>query len=223
MSKNISLMDFNGNPNIGIYMYVNDKFCLIGQQVNEEKKKEIEKTFKVPVYNITIINSELIGIFLAGNNEFLLCPEVFKEEEILIKEICEKHNVKLINIHEIKNTFGNNICFGEEEILINGNYEKEFVDKIKKETKLKIIEIKSKTYEAIGSTAIFLNGKYFFSQDYEKIEIKKIMDKIAGIGTINSGLSYISSGIVGNSNGVIIGSQSTTIEIQNIVETLEYL
>lgn len=223
MSKNISLMDFNGNPNIGIYMYVNDKFCLLGQKVNEEKKKEIEKTLQVPVYEINIIGTELIGIFLAGNNEFLLCPEVFEREKEILKEICEKHKVKLINIPEIKNTFGNNICFGEEEILINGNYEKEFIDKIKKETKLKIIEIKSKTYEAIGSTAIFLNGKYFFSQDYEKIEIKNIFDKIAGIGTINSGSSYISSGIVGNSLGVILGSHSTTIEIQNIVETLEYL
>jgi len=221
--KNVSLMDFNGNSNIGIYMFANDKFCLLGPKVSESKKEEIEKTLGVPVYNITILNTDIVGIFISGNNDFLIMPEVFPKEFAEIEKICKKHNVKLVQISEVKNTFGNNICVGDEEILINQNFSKLFKDSLLEETDFKIIEIKSQKFDAIGSTAIYLNGKYFFSQDYKENEVEAIVDKISAVGTINQGSNYISSGVVGNSVGVIIGVQSSTIEIQNIVESLDYI
>jgi len=221
--KNVSLMDFNGNSNIGIYMFANDKFCLLGPKISESKQKEIEKTLGVPVYNVNILNTDLLGVFVAGNNDFLVIPEVFSKEFTQIKEVCDKHSVKLIQIPEIKNTFGNNICVGDEEILINYDLSKSCKNRLLEDTDCDIFEIKAKKFEAIGSTAIYLNGKYFFSQEYNENEVKNIVDKISAVGTINQGSNYISSGVVGNKTGVIIGVQSSTVEIQNIVESLDYI
>ena len=216
-------MEFNGNPNIGIYMFANDKLCLVGQKITEKKQKEIEQVLNVPVYQISILGTELVGIFIAGNNNFILIPQIFEKEKKELEKICKKHNVKLIEITDIQNTFGNNICFGNKNILVNGNYSKEFIQKLKKETQLKTTTIKSKIFESVGSTAIYLNDKYFLSQEYEEKDVKNILEEIAGTGTINQGSNYISSGIIGNSFGVIIGSYSSTIEIQNIVESLDYI
>lgn len=221
--KNISMTDFEGNPNIGIYMYANDKFCLVGPKISEIKKKEIEKTLKVPVYNLTVLGTELIGVFLTGNNEFLMAPEMHDFEKKEFEKICAKHDVKLIVLNEIQNTFGNNICVGDGEILINPDYLKKFEDDVKKKTGFKTIKIKNDEFKAVGSTCRFLNGKYFISQQYKEAEVKTIIDKIGGVGTINSGSNFISSGVVGNSFGVIIGSMSSTVEIQAIVENLDYL
>lgn len=223
VKKNVSLMDFNSNPNIGIYMFVNDKFCLLGQKVNDKKKKEIESVLNVPVYNLTIIGTELIGLFVAGNNEIIAIPEVFEKEFDELNKICKKHDVELIQINEVKNTFGNNVLFGDEEILINASYSKEFISQLETKTKLPIVKISSKDFETVGSTVVYLNSKYFFSQEYEENDVKEILNKIAGLGTVNQGSSYISSGVVGNSFGIIIGSQSSTIEIQNLVENLNYI
>ena len=36
MSK-VALMEFEGNPNVGLYMFVNDKFCLVGKELDKSK------------------------------------------------------------------------------------------------------------------------------------------------------------------------------------------
>lgn len=222
--KKVSLMDFQGNPNIGIYMFANNKFCLLGQNINEAKKKEIEKTLGVSVYKISILSTQLIGIFITGNDEFLLIPQITQEEYLEIKNIAKKYDVKIITLKSKLNTLGNNICISDREILINSDYDKEVIDNIKKETAYKVTTIKSKKFNSIGSTTKFLNGKFFLSQEYDQNEIKKInKKKIGGIGTINHGSQYIASGVIGNNNGIIIGKTSTSVEIQNIIENLNYI
>lgn len=221
--KKISLMEFEGNPNIGIYMFANDKFCLIGLDIAKEKQKEIEKCLNVPVYKTTILNTQLIGIFACGNNDFLIVPQTYTNEEKNLKEICEKHKTKLIIAKEILNTFGNNICMSQNKIITNDKYSNSFLEQLQKETKYKIIKIQNPNFDAIGSTFKFLNNKFFISQEYTKEQIKTISKEIGGIGTINKGNYFIASGIIGNIYGLIIGTQSSTVEIQNIVESLDYI
>ena len=216
-------MDFNGNPNIGIYIFVNNKFCLIGPEVSKEKSQEIEKTFGVPVYKISILNTELVGIFASGDDNNIFVPELFDYEREALKSICEKHECNLIELDEIKNTYGNNLCVGDNTILINAFYPEKFYKKLEK-LGYKVSIVNNKKFDSVGSTAKYLNGFFFFSQEYDEADIEEeVKDKVSGVGTINSGSNYISSGVVGNNNGVIIGSSSTSIEIQNIVESLDYL
>lgn len=221
--KNVNLMDFDGNPNIGIYMFVNDKFCLVGHPINDTKKKEIEKNFNVPVYNTTVLGTELIGLFIAGNNELLIVPSMYDYEKKVLEEICKNHDVKLITVKDLQNTYGSNICVGKDKVLINFEYPEEFEAEIKKHTKYKIIRIDNEKFKSIGATCRYINNKYFFSQEYEEAQVKPILKEIGGVGTINQGNYYIASGVVGNSSGIIIGSMSSTIEIQNIVESLDFL
>jgi len=216
-------MDFNNNPNIGIYMFVNDKFALIGQDIDKKKKIEIEKSLGVPVYKLTILNTELVGLFVCGNNDVLVVPEMFDYELKKFEEICKEHEMKLIIVDEIKNTFGTNVCVGDHVILINSEYRRGFEEKLSRKTKYKIVRIQNKMFNSIGATCRFINGKYFLSQEYVKSEVKDIIDKIGGAGTVNKGSNFVSSGIVGNSNGVILGAMCSTVEIQNIVESLDYL
>lgn len=221
--KNVNLMEFEGNPNVGIYMFVNDKFCLIGPQISEDKKKEIENTFQVPVYKTTILETDLIGIFLVGNNDFIISPQMHSYEREQLEKICHKHDVKLLIVEDIQNTYGNNICVGNKKIIINPHYSKDFVNSLKEQTGLEIISIDNEHFKAIGSTCKYLNNKYFISQEFEEKEVIDFLDEIGGVGTVNKGSNYISSGLVGNSNGLILGSMSSTVEIQNIVESLDYI
>lgn len=223
MAKNVALMELETNPNIGIYMFANDKFCLIGKDINEKKKKEIENVLEVPVHKVSILNTDLVGIFVCGNNDFILVPEIFENEKEELEKICKKYEVKLIEFKERLNTFGNNICIGDKEVLISSEYGDKFEKTLKKETNINTVKIVSENFKAIGSVCKFLNNKYFVSQEFTEDELKKILKKISGIGTVNSGSHYISSGVVGNCNGVLIGSMSSTVEIQNIVEGLGYL
>ena len=217
------MMEFEGNPNIGIYMFANDKFCLLGREVLEEKRKEIEKTLGVPVYKTTILGTELLGVFVCGNNEFLVVPEIYEYESDELIKICKKHDVELVELHNKQNTYGNNICFGKGKLLVNPEFESKFKKDLSKKVGFDIVEIDNSQYKAIGSVTKFLNGKYFLSQELEEKQVKPILKDVAGVGTVNSGSNIISSGVVGNKNGLILGSMCSTIEIQAIVESLDYL
>jgi translation initiation factor 6 (eIF-6) len=115
------------------------------------------------------------------------------------------------------------MCVGDTEILINSDYSSEFVKELKKETKLDVFKISNEEFKATGGVIRFLNGRYYVSQEMEKDDVKPILKKIAGIGSVNSGAAFVSSGIVGNSKGLILGSLCSTVEIQDIVESLDYL
>lgn len=221
--KNVILMEFEQNPNIGLYMFVNDKFCLVGKEISESKKKEIEKTLGVKVYHSTIVGTDLLGVFITGNNDIMMIPDVYDYEMEFYEKLAKDHDMKLLVVKDKLNTLGNNIAVGDKEILINPHYEKKVLDKIKKDTGYEVIKVDHEEYHSIGSLVVYMNGKYFVSQEFEEKQLKKILDKIGGVGTVNSGSNYIASGIVGNENGVILGSVCTTIEIQNIVEALDYL
>ena len=221
--KKVNLMEFDSNPNIGLYMFACDKFAIIGMDANKEKMKAIEDVLQVPVYKTSVLSTELVGIFVAGNEEFLIVPDMYDYEMEVFKEICTKHDVKLLVKDYKLNTLGNNLCFGKNTILINHQYPKSFIYELGEETGYKVIELKVPEYENAGAIATYKNGKYFMSQEVSEDQVKDIVNEIGGIGTINAGSNFISSGIIGNSNGVLIGSMSTTVEIQNVVEGLDYL
>ena len=216
-------MEFEGDSNIGLYMFANDKFCILGKQVSQSKKKEIEKVLKVPVYNATVIGTELMGVFVSGNNDYILIPDMYDYEMEIFEKITKKHNIKLIHISNTLNTYGNNICFGNKKILLNSKYSNDFKKKLENETEHKCIIMEVEDYENIGALCIYKNSRYFLSSQITEENAREIASQVSGVGTVNSGSNYISSGIVSNSNGLILGFACSTIEIQNITESLNYI
>ena len=77
--------------------------------------------------------------------------------------------------------------------------------------------------EYVGGVCRFVNSKLYISQELDEKVLEKLEKYASGAGTINGGSDFIASGLIGNKNGLLIGANSSTIEIQSAVETLEYL
>lgn len=223
MEDHVALLEFENNPNIGLYTFVNDKFAIVGCELSKEKQQQITEILGVPIYTTTALGTELLGVFVAGNNEFLLVPEIYDYELEKFNEIAKKHDMKLLTIHNRLNTFGNNICFLDDSIIINENYNRDFIQKLEKKTKLSVMKLQHKEIPSAGAVCRYIKGKLYVSQELDENHAKEFIDKIGGVGTVNSGGIFVSSGIVGNKNGILLGSQCSTIEIQNILEGLEFL
>jgi len=221
--KNVSLMEFEGSANTGLYFFVIDKFCILGKEVDDEKKAAIEKVLEVPMYKTTILGTDLVGVFASGNNEYLFLPEIYDYEKEEFEKIAKAHDMKIVYLGDRLNTLGNNLLFGKKHVFYNGDYPKKVVDLIKKETKYKMVPFTHVDYKSIGGVGVYANGKYFLSQEMEEKQFGEILKEIGGVGSVNAGSNYVASGIVGNKFGVLIGSMSTSVEIQNIVEGLEYI
>ena len=219
----VSLMEFESNPNIGLYMFVNDKICLLGMPVTELKKKEIEDVLKVPVHMISVLGTELVGVFIAGNDDYLFVPDMYDYELEKIRSIAEKAKMKVIVLNDKLNTLGNNMCVGEDIIIINSDYSVSFMAALKKSTDYEIFKFKNSEFKSAGGLMVHIKNRYYVSQEVNEDEIKPILKKIKGVGTVNKGAAFVASGVVGNKNGLLLGSACSTVEIQNIVEALDFV
>lgn len=223
MTQKVSLLEFEQNSNIGTFMFTNDKFCLIGRDVESDVLESIGNVLDVPIFKVSILNSQIVGIYIAGNNDFLIMPEVEESEKEIFDKISSDFNIDIFYFNSKNNAFGNNLCVGEKEIISTTLYNKDFLKELSKKTGLKTHKIEHKDFDSIGSVCKFMKGKYFISQEFEEDQVKSIVKQVCGVGTVNSGSNYISAGCSGNKNGVLIGSDSSTIEIQNLVESFDYL
>lgn len=223
MSKNIILMEIETNPNIGLFLYSNDKFAIAGNNFTEKQIKEIEKNLDVPAYQTTILGTDLIGVFTAGNNEKLIIPEIYDYEKSVFEEISQKHEIEVIEVNDKVNTFGNSLLLTNDNVIIGKEVNKALKEKIEKKTKMKTMLMENSEYSGAGTVLIHANDKLFASQALNENDVKEFAEQIVGVGSINSGSNFISSGVVANKNGIIMGSSSSTVEIQNLVESLDYL
>lgn len=221
--RKVVLMEFEQNPNIGIFMFVNNKFCLLGKEVNKTKKEEIANVLQVPVYQVPVLGTELVGVFIAGNDDFLLIPDLYDHERETFESITANHDMRLYTLVDKLNTLGNNVFIGEERIFCNQFYPESFTKELEEKTGKSVTPFKDSSYEAVGTVMKYINGNYYVSQDIEEEALGELLDVISGAGTINHGSNFIASGLVGNEHGLLLGSHSTTVEIQNVVESLDFL
>src|SRR3989344_5065821 len=77
----VLITDINGNPNVGLYGFANDHFCLLGEEVPEATAKQMGQVLGVPVHRISLCGTSLIGVFCAGNNHGVVIPDIVFADE----------------------------------------------------------------------------------------------------------------------------------------------
>lgn len=211
--------DFDGNPNVGLYGFATDKYCLVGKGIRKEVLANMKEVLKVPVHTITINNSHLVGVYCCGNENLLLVPEIIKENEE--KEL----RVFKIPYKIVKSNFsalGNNIVVRGDKCIINPEFEKN-IDKGLKE--FNIYRMCLGEHNTVGSCIVVNKKGCLVNIDIQEKEIEKIEKALnvhAGIGSVNRGNPYVRSGIICNSNGYIIGGETTGVEIMRIETSLGF-
>jgi translation initiation factor 6 (eIF-6) len=219
MVKTTVLLEIENNPNIGLYICLNDKFCLAPKNLREDIYNKIEKIVGVPLYKISVKNTQLLGVYLSYNNSNLVAPfdiEDFEKKEL--EKITKKHKMNLVLLDSNLNAYGNCITLTDKNFIVPNNFSRSDIKKLKKELDLKDIVINSKDFSNIGAVLKFYDGKLLAGQDINEEEFKVLEKQITGVGTINKGSSQLTSGILVNKNCLILGSDSSTIEITNISE-----
>jgi len=219
----ILITNFNSNPNVGLYAYATDKYCLIGREVPEKEAKEIAEILDVPIIQMTIAGTSLLGIFLAGNRNCLLVPSVAFIQEL---EILAKHKIKYKVLDTKLTCLGNNMICNNHGALISNDYGERELKFIKDALKVDVVRAKIASMNTIGSLAVHTKKGMLCHHDileHEAELITKIMKVKIGTGTVNMGVPFVGSGIIANNHGFIIGDASGGPEIMNADETLGFI
>jgi translation initiation factor 6 len=219
----VMIANYNANPNIGLFCYANDKYCLVPRGFSSKLKKEFEEVLKVPVYEVNAAGTSLLGVFFAGNDNCLLVPEIMFESEL--KEL-EEYG---INYHVVKSeltALGNNLVINNNICIASPDYEPAVLKDIEKALKIPVKQGMIAGLNTVGSLARGNTHGYLVSPDIEEFEKKFIKDNLkANIteGTLNFGSPYVSSAMICNSYGFVVGDISGGPEIQNADEALGFI
>jgi translation initiation factor 6 len=216
-------LSFNGDPNIGMYGIATDSFCILGQSVQKKHIAKIEKTLGVPVYQIKLYGTDLVGIFAVGNSNGIIVPHVTFESEL--KEL-KKLPIKVHIMKTQKTALTNNILCNDKVAFVSKEYSKEEVKQIKDALKVKVIQVDVAETPFPGSCGALTNKGAIFNQNAADAEIEKIekaLGQEVGLGTVNMGNGFMGSGIIANSNGFLAGKLSSGFEIVRIDESLGFL
>ncbi|MBI2041327.1 MAG: translation initiation factor IF-6 [DPANN group archaeon] len=226
--KHILITELEGNSNVGLFGIATDKFCLVGRTVRESIIKEIEKILRVPVFQVGLYGTELVGLFCAANSNSVLLPDIVSEHELkTLKKDLEKINVS-VNIIKTEHTaLGNTILLNDKSGIVSEVYGKKAFDEIKKAfPNVEFVQMDLSGLPTPRTVGIVTACGGIFSPNLSDSEIKKIERVFGfeiGLGTVNLGNPFVSTGIIANSNGFVIGRASSGYEISRVDESFGFI
>ncbi len=216
---NFSRMQVYRNPNIGVYIYANNKVALVPPGVSRGVVKTIEDTLDVECIETTIAGSRINGVFVAGNDKILFIPPIARDEEIqsLKDQIGDTLEITVL---ETKNTaLGNLIVINNKAAIVSPSLEETTVQKIKEKTGLPIIKKSFLGIPTVGSMMVVNDHTGLAHPLIPENELEEAGRELGieiGPATVNEGVGFVKTGVLLNNNGVIVGEDTTGPEIMNI-------
>jgi translation initiation factor 6 (eIF-6) len=216
----VDLFDFKKNPNIGTYIFVTNKFALVPFDTPKYEKEKIKEVLQVPVFEAKINESDLLGVYLFGNDEKVVIPEGF---ELLCEvDLSKKFGTRFFEIKTDFNALSNNVALTEKAIITHEKFKelgKDLAEIFEKE----LILLNEKDFDVIGSSikankfGLLINPE--FSEE-SKEKLKKLNLKVIE-GTVNDENIFVSTGLLVNDKGILVGNLTKGEEILKIEEAFQ--
>lgn len=215
------IMNFEGDPNIGLYGFATDKYVFTGV-ARKKSLDRLETALKVKPKHTMMLNTEFAGIFCSGNSAGIIVPEIMKWHELPeIRKIVDSVMVLKTDYSAI----GNLVLMNDKGIIVSPLIKSQ-IPLIRKFFSLPCESMTIARSHIVGSTAITTNKGCLVhprTTDAERNAIKDILGVDVEIGTVNFGSPFPRTGIIANSNGFAASEESSGPELGRITEALGFL
>lgn len=207
--------NFNGDPNIGLYGFATDRYCLLGAHPKHAQK--MEELLKMKIKIAQIAGTELAGIFAAGNSNGIILSKIIEAREK--KEIEKALGINVLVIKAKETAIGNIVLCNDKGCIISSKlrkYGKDITEILDCETAVGSVA----GLHIVGSAAVASNKGCLCHRDAEEDELKEIEELLkvkADIGSIG-GSPFVKSGVIANSNGAVVSEEASGPELQRIDE-----
>ena len=215
-------LDFNENPNVGVFCRANENIAFIRRKLSKEIKEKISTTLDVKLVELNIADASIIGSLLAFNSYGAVVTDFIDDENL--KNI-QNQGLKVSVISDRLNAAGNDILVNDFGGLVHPNLENKTLKIIEETFNVPAIKGTIGSLNTVGMAAVVTNKGLLchpkVTED-EKSNLEKIFNVNVMIGTINHGVPLIGSGLVANTKGAIVGNLTTGIELGRIDEALKF-
>jgi len=219
----LQLLDFNENPNVGVFCRTNDELVFTRKGLIKKVKKKITETLNAKIVELNIADATIVGSLLAFNSYgAVVCDFIDKDALDIIKN----QGFKVCIIDDKLNAVGNDVLANDNGCLVHPNMKESSIKKISQTLDVSVKKGTIANLNTVGMCAVVTNKGCLCHPkvtDEEIRNLKKVFDVPVMIGTVNHGSPVIGSGLVANTKGAIIGNLTTGIEMGRIEEALGFL
>lgn len=212
---------YHGNPYIGLFGKANDKVAFLPHDVNKQLFHSVREGTGAEVVKTSILESNLLGIYVALTESLAIVPEnILPSEEEIFSQYIE-----VVRIKSRFNAWGNNMVVGRS-VVANPHMSEDEIKKIEDALGKEVFRRSIAGYSTVGSL-VCRNSKGFVVHYKANDEEMEFLEDALGVkgsrATVNMGNGFVSIGIIANSKGYVVGEGTTGIEIARIEEGLGYL
>jgi translation initiation factor 6 len=211
--------NFNADPNIGLYGFATDSYCLLGMEPKHLVK--MKDALGVDIRITPVAETRFVGIFAAGNKNGLLLPKIIEDYEL--KKLKQFFGINIQVIESKTTALGNLVLCNDKGCLISSHLKK-FKMQIQDCLGVEVQIGKIANTEIIGSAGRATNKGCLVHREASEEEIKFVENLLkvkVDVGTINFGTPFIKAGIIVNSKGMVVSDNSTGPELDRCFEVFE--
>jgi translation initiation factor 6 len=219
----LQLLDFNENPNVGVFCRTNDYITFVQRALSKKIKQKIVETLDAKLVELNIADASIIGSLLTFNSKGAVVTDFVDYECV---KLIEKQGLDVCVISDKLNAAGNDILVNDKGALVHPDMKDKSLKKIEQVFDVPVYRGTISSLNTVGMAAVVTNKGLLCHPKVTEDE-KRVLEKIFGvnvmIGTVNHGVPLIGSGLVANTKGAIIGNLTTGIEMGRIEEALGFL
>jgi len=219
----LQLLDFNDNPNVGVFCRANDSVGFVQKGLLKRIKKKIVETLDVKLVELSIADASIIGSLLAMNSNGVVVTDFADVEAV---KTIKDQGFDVCVISDKINAAGNDVLANDNGALVHPNLKDSTIADIEKTLGVPVKPGTIASLKTVGMSAVVTNKGCLCHPkvtDEEKRILERVFDVNVMIGTVNHGSPVIGSGLVANTKGAIIGNMTTGIEMGRIEEALGFL
>jgi translation initiation factor 6 len=219
----LSLIDFNENPNVGIYCRANNATAFIQKGLTKKAKQIVASTLAVTVVDICICDATIIGSLLALNSYGAIVTETLDEAS---HKKLKDQGLRILLLKDVINAAGNDILANDKGALVHPEIKSASLKKIQDTLGVPVERGSIAGLGTVGMAAVATNKGCLCHPKIDKAEtqhLEELFKVKVMIGTVNHGFPMIGSGLVANDHGALIGKNTTGIEMGRIDEALGFL
>jgi translation initiation factor 6 len=219
----LELLDFNENPNLGVYCRANDNIAFVCKGLLKKVKKKIESVLDVKLVELSIADATIIGSLLTFNSNGVVITDFADEDAV---KIIKDQGLEVCVISDKLNAAGNDILVNDNGALVHPDLNDSSIKNIERTLNVPVYKGTISSLKTVGMAAVVTNKGLLCHPkitEEEKSVLKEVFNVNVMIGTVNHGSPVIGSGLVANSKGAIIGNLTTGIEMGRIEEALGFL
>ena len=209
--------DVYRQPNIGIYINVNDTIGLVPMGFAETKANKLAEYLNIEILYTAIANTRLIGTLSVMNNKGVLLPSTAYQDEY---DYLKNETDLEVGVLDTKfNALGNVICANDKGAIVSPALSKEDCKVISDVMGVEVLQKKIAGSHLSGVSLKANNTGGVIHPEAEEKDIEIIEDLLSvnvEQTSINGGVPYVTSGILANNHCIIVGSMTSGSEIMNL-------